>query len=133
MSKTLTFIQPNGLDEVNPKPEFIKKLIFDRGDEYWQPSAGDAAFWYDENGDRKADLIVVGKEPYGFRLEYVSYLNDDDSVLLSEEVGEETVVAQIGGNKTSFPKNHFVPKELAWNAIEYFLKTGKKLESLYLS
>ena len=130
MSNAITFIEPNGLDVTNPEPNLIEEAIYNKGDKYWQSNAGDAAFWFDEDDQRKADLVVVSKEPYGFRLEYQSYVNDADYVLIDGDNSSETIIAIVGGNETSFPRNQFVPKDTAWSAISHFMKTGEPLESL---
>lgn len=130
MSKTITFIQPDGLDIENPSPDFVREVIYNEGNAYWQSNAGDAAFWFDENDERKADLIVVGKDPEGFRLEYQSYADDGDYVLTNEAPSNEEVTVYVGGNRTNYWKNQFVSKETAWKAIEHFTQTGERLQGL---
>lgn len=55
--------------------------------------------------------------------------NYSDELIQSLRYGEltnETVEAVIGGNPDLYFREYFVPKEIAWQAIEYFLKTGER-------
>jgi hypothetical protein len=124
--KHITFIAPDGVDRIAPSPEELRELVLNRGDDYWQADAGDAAIWYDREDGSRSRLILVEDERHGFFLLYEAPDGDGGYLCpVEEQATDETVTVYTGGEPMEVEARRFVSKEKAWEAVEYFLQTGE--------
>jgi hypothetical protein len=115
----------------NPTLAEMREFIFQQGDDFWEIGSGSASLYSYKNGEKSSYLYLKGLEEYGFMVDFS--VNDSNAPMFSLRHGEhtgETVEATIGGNPNLYYREHFVPKEMAWEAIEYFLKTGDRKPDL---
>lgn len=129
--KKVLFDSPLGDGEENPDSQWLKKLMFARGNDFWDVGSGQAALNYYHDEEQTAYLHLKGLEECGFMLDH-RYKDRDDRIhtlRFSDHTGE-TVTAVIGGNPAEYYREYFVPRETAWEAIEYFLQTGKRKANL---
>jgi hypothetical protein len=110
---------------------WLKARVLNGSDEFWEGATGDCGLSYAQSGVTTSSLGLVGRTAYGFMLDH-SYAeaNERTHTLRHGEHTGETVEAAIGGNPNLYYREHFVPKEIAWEAIEYFLKTGDRKPDL---
>ncbi len=111
--------------------DWLKERILNGDDEFWEGATGDCGLSYTQNVVTVASLGLVGRSASGFMLDH-SYSGDNErthTLCYGEHTGE-TVEASIGGNPNLYYREHFVPKEIAWEAIEYFLQTGDRKPDL---
>ena len=126
----IIFIDPMGDDHKNPDPDWLKELIFNRGDDFWDVGSQDAALDFDERDYPKAHVHLKGLED-SFMIKH-KYRGDNErlhSLRFGEHAGE-TVEASIGGQPQLYYREYFVPKEVAWEAVDYFLRTGDRKPDL---
>ena len=125
------FRAPSGESHENPAREWLKELIFDRGDDFWDVETGEAVVEYREDGRRKSKLLLTGLEEYGFMLHHYFASGDErELVLTSGEPTGEVVEAVIGGEPVPCRREYFVPRETAWEAVAHFLQTGERKAGL---
>lgn len=131
MMTKITFDSPLGDGEENPDPSWMRKLIFARGDDFWDVGSGQAVLNYYQDDEQTSYLHLKGLEEYGFMIDH-RYKTKDDRIhtLRGGERTGETVTAHIGGEPAEYYREYFVGRETAWEAIEYFLQTGKRRADL---
>jgi hypothetical protein len=115
----------------NPTLETMRGFIFEQGDDFWDMGSGSGAIEFYQNNEEISFIHLKGLEEYGFMIDH-KFIGDKKgyvSLRHGEHTGE-TVEATIGGNPNLYYREHFVPKEMAWEAIEYFLKTGDRKPDL---
>jgi hypothetical protein len=116
----------------NPSPDWLKSLIYNRGDDFWDVGAGDTGIDFYLNGEQKAHINLKGIERYGFMVNH-EYCGEAGPyrVLTTGEQTDEVVKAVVGGEPHPCFRKYFVPKETAWEAIEHFLHTGERKKDLH--
>lgn len=128
MAVKITFDDSFGGQETLTDFKWLKGKVFDGDDSFWEGATGQTALSYG-NGKVGASLILTGREKYGFMVDHRYSGERTQSLRYGEHTGE-MVEAAIGGNPDFYFKEYFAPKEVAWQAIEYFLKTGERDPSL---
>ena len=115
----------------NPDPEWLKKLVFERGESFWSIGSGTAAIHFEEDGKKKAELWIMFSKKHGFIVKY-SLPGPEGLLTLvtTKERSGKTGKAHLGGQMDAYYIENFVPRETAWEAIEYFLETGEMKPSL---
>jgi hypothetical protein len=105
--------------------EWLKDKVFNGVDEFWEGATGDCALGFADNKDYGSTMTLIGREEFGFMIDHRYSRNDEliQSLRYGKHTGE-TVTAEIGGNPDPYFKEYCMPKETAWEVIEYFLKTG---------
>ena len=106
----------------------IKRDIIDNFDTYWMQGSGDGYIEY-FNNDKKISMLMLGPNiEHGLYLHYIDCVNNMDLLSLYDEtkldeVAEtaEEIYASIG---------LFLPKNKAWEGIQYFIKTGNPISSI---
>jgi hypothetical protein len=131
MIKT-TFATPAGDDFENLSSENAKEFIFNHGDEFWQVGCAEAGIVFYENDKKQSMIYLSGIEKYGFRVEHT--FNNDNESLFSIKIGNHTgnmiEMMNSSGEDAEYYKEYIVPKEVALEAVEYFLKTGERNPNL---
>jgi hypothetical protein len=106
--------------------EWLKDKVFNGDDVFWEGLTGSCALSFD---DKKviSSLMLIGREEFGFMINHRYSQNNERTVSLryGEHTGE-TVIAEIGGNPDHYFKEYCMSKEIAWEVINYFLKTGER-------
>ena len=132
--KKIILSNPIDKDYINPSAEVIEEVIFQRSRDYWKSGYPEIMidFFDNDNEDEKSYLLVNGLDKYGYRIEHkYSDLKEKTFSLSFGEFTEETVEAMNSvGESEKYFRQYFVPKEIAWQAIEFFLKTGERDPSL---
>jgi hypothetical protein len=105
--------------------EWLKNKVFNGGDEFWEGLTGSCALSF-MSEKIKSSIGLIGRESFGFMLDYSSVNTERTLSLRYGEHTGETVTAEIGGNPDPYFKEYCMPKEVAWEVIEYFLKTGEQ-------
>lgn len=129
MASEIYFDDSHGGQEKLPSLEWLKDKVFNADDAFWVGSMGMCSLSYLVDGSFKSGIDLIGREDFGFMIDH-NYLNElVESLRFGERTGE-VVEAYKGGNPNLYFKEYFVPKEIAWQAIEYFLETGERDPSL---
>jgi len=116
------FSPPNGDFVINPDMAWLKNLVLKEGPEYWNAGAGQASIKYDK-GKRSPQLLIIFEKSLGFFLEYI----DAKSVYyvsLGKGDFAHAVTVHICGEPLLLPSTFFIPRRLAWIAVEEFCRAG---------
>jgi len=127
---TTRFRDARGDVYANPDREFFKQMILDGGDAVWAVGSGGASIVCWKDGEPCAEVMLIGCEAHGFFIRHLHVDDEYDRTLVAGEHTGETVEAIVGGSEMRFWRETFVPKEMAWEAIEHFLSTGQRKQSL---
>lgn len=101
------------------KPEMIGDF-----ENYWAPGSGDGLIeYYDESGNKTASLIIETNVDCGIYLHYMDNVSDEDLLSLYDETDLSVVVE--GADEIYASRGLFLPLELAWEGICYFVSYGK--------
>lgn len=117
------FRNPEADENVITDLPAMKKEVIDNFNEFWMQGSGDGyiEFWVDE---KKVSMLMLGPNlEYGLYLHYISCTENIDLLSLYDanrldlvaETADE-IYASIG---------LFLPKEDAWEGIQYFVETGQ--------
>ena len=110
--------------------EWLKERIFNGDDNFWEGVTGDCGLNYSDGWTSSA-LALIGREKFGFMLEYSNFeTNENAYTLRGDECGQQIVEVETAGEPKNYYKKYFVPKEVAWQAIKYFLTMGERDPSL---
>ena len=128
MASRTIFRSPEGNDYEITDLIALKKEVIDDFDNYWMQGSGDGYIEYYID-DKLVSLLMLGPNiEYGLYLHYVDLVDNVDLLSLYDksrldEVAEtaDEIYASIG---------LFLPKERAWEGIQYFVETGKLLSSI---
>jgi hypothetical protein len=104
--------------------EWLKDKVFNGDDVFWEGLTGNCALSYIKSDIGFAWLDIIGREEFGFMINHNFVDEKRQYVRYGEENSKETVIAETGGEPTTYYKKYCMPKETAWEVIEYFLKTG---------
>lgn len=126
----VVFTDGMGSEHVNPTDQWLRDRVFNGDDAFWEGSSGDALLLFEESDGPKASINIVGRNRYGFKLSHGLTHEHDTYMLVHGNKGAEVATVFVGGNPIKFWRYSFVPKELAWEAIEYFLRTGDRKNGL---
>ena len=129
MRNEIYFGDSMGGSELLTNAGWLKDKVFNGDDLFWEGATGMCALSYLVNGEFRSGIDLIGRQNYGFMIDH----NFSDELIKSLRYGEhtgETIEAIKGGEPNLYFKEYFVPKEIAWQAIEYFLKTGERNPSL---
>jgi hypothetical protein len=109
---------------------WLKDKVFNEGNDFWEGASGQTALSY-RDSNISSSMFLIGRETHGFMVDHrYSKVNERTYSLKFDEHTGETIEAYTGGNPDLYFKEYFVPKEIAWQAIEYFLETGERDPSL---
>jgi hypothetical protein len=105
----------------------VKKAVLERGDEFWDGEQGSCGIAYIVEGvDGAARLDIIAREEFGFILTYFP-AGGTHAVLLSTGVKDDRIVNPVvGGDYYPHFREYCVPRKMAWQAIDHFMKTGEK-------
>ena len=127
----IIFRDPTGEWHEDPDVSWIKRAVTSLGSEFWETGSGEAAIDFYEDERRSAVLYLKAREKYGFVVDYDREGSDEGYfVLRNGDHTGETVEAVVGGDQVSYWREHFVPPEIAWQAVEHFLQTGERNHAL---
>lgn len=126
----IIFFDSMGTNEKLPSAEWLKDKVFNGGDSFWEGATGECAISF-ANDLIAGTMILIGRENNGFLISHRYSQNDElFQTLRSGDHTGETVEAETGGNLDLYFKEYFVPKKIAWQAIEHFIKTGERHPNL---
>ncbi len=128
MANKVIFRNPNG-DKCEIADLIAMKLdIIEDFDNYWMQGSGDGYIEFFEDEINISTLMLGPNIKYGLYLHFIDNVKKIDLLSLSNEnklneVAEtaDEIYASIG---------LFLPKEKAWEGIQYFVETGKPLASI---
>jgi len=124
VANEIIFFDSMGSNEKLPSVEWLKDNVFNGGDDFWKGATGECTLSYTDEL-MTATMGLVRRDKHGFMIYHRFSRNDElyQSLRYGKHSGE-TVEAETGGNNDLYFKEYFVPKDIAWQAIEYFLRTG---------
>ena len=129
MNKTLKFCEPpNGRVILDPHISFLKQLVLEGGGDYWNAGSGESTTVYSHDG-KQSRLTLMLHEPLGFYLEHVDVDGQHFSSLGPPDAKGRAKV-YVCGEPMFIPVSCFVPRELAWAALQSFCKTGGRSKSI---
>ena len=100
----------------NPNDDFIRSIVFEKGEDYWKQGSGDSCLEV-EGCDEW--LIFFYDEPYGFFI----MRHQDYLVPMNKNVEIETVEHLVGGEPMKVPSCSYVDRGLAYRIINEFTTT----------
>jgi hypothetical protein len=134
------FVPPTGAMLRNPTKKFLKDLIFNKPEAYWNQGTGCGDLLTSDNilvspggtvnytpNTRGIGLRL--KEPFGFLLLF-SRLGEEEEVAIRSKDYSQITSVNLGGGPWKIPTAFFVSKDLAWKAVEDFLDTGERSKGL---
>jgi len=118
------FSPPEGEFVKNPKLEWLKGLILNKGESYWNAGAGQGSLTRKQNGSNVQLTITLAPD----HVFYLEYIDRDDTYFVSigEGTFEETITVEVGGDPLLLPTAFLISKELACAAVVEFCKTGQR-------
>lgn len=126
--KKVIFHDPEGNELLITDMSALKRDVIDNFDIFWMQGSGDGYIEYFVE-DKKVSTLMLGPNiEYGLYLHYIDEvervdllsLNDEENLNEVAETADE-IYASIG---------LFLPKEEAWEGIQFFVETGKPLQSI---
>lgn len=113
---------PIETEKQNPSLEYIRDIIFNRGEKYWKQGGGDSCIEIDGIEER---LIFFYDEPYGFLvMRHPDYL-----VPIDRSISIKTVEHMVGGEPMRIPTCSYISREKAFEIINNFIN-NKNIEEL---
>ncbi|MCY8093427.1 hypothetical protein [Bacillus haynesii] len=100
----------------NPNDDFIRSIIFEKGEDYWKQGSGDSCFEVEGCAEW---LIFFYDEPYGFFI----MRHPDYLVPMNKNVEIETVEHLVGGEPMKVPSCSYVDRDSAYRIINEFITT----------
>ena len=130
--KKVTYSDPMGDLDKNLKPEKLRELVFQQNDNYWQTGCAEATLRVFEDEEKLATVYLSGIKQHGFKVEHKYEDNNERTYILKvgEHTGKTVEMMNPAGEDGFYFREYFAPKEIAWQAINYFLKTGERDPSL---
>jgi hypothetical protein len=116
------FSPPDGEIIQNPQLDWLKDLILNKGEDYWNAGAGQASLKRHENG-ATIELLLTLEPSQGFYLEYIDPQNVY-YVSLGEGTFDKTVTVYVGGDPVLLPTAFFISRKLALAAVEELCSSG---------
>lgn len=109
----------------------VKKAVFEKGDDFWEGSGGACTIYVEKEGVKGgAKMNIVAREEFGFIIS-LRLAGQDHSMMLSTGVKDDHIVyPEVSGELDPNFREYCVSKETAWQAIDYFMKTGERNPSL---
>ena len=105
---------PIGQPIKNPDDDFIKDIIFNKGEDYWKQGSGDSCI---EVQGCDEWLIFFYDKPYGFFImrhpDYLVIINDNIEIKAVEHI--------IEGEPMKVPTCSYVNRELTYSIIKEFI------------
>ncbi len=130
MASRIYFDDSIGGQELLTDFNWLKDKVFNGKNDFWEGATGMCGLSYGD-GKVAGSLTLIGREYYGFMINHrYQRINERSLSLKFGEHSGETIEAETGGNPDLYFKEYFVPKEIAWQAVEYFLRTGERDPSL---
>lgn len=116
---------------INPDIDWLKNLVFKKGEGFWSIGSGSAGFGFlGKDGEEPNSLWTMFSKKNGFILRYSTRPEGQWTLVTGKERSGKTGKAHLGGQMDAYYIENFVPRETAWEAIEYFLETGEMKPSL---
>jgi len=128
--RKITFVDAFGNWHEDPDPAWLKDLVFNKSDDFWEGATGDASLSYDQDSVPKSGMTLVGRAQHGFMIDHNYNDGEPTCSLVAGQHTGDIVEVFIGGEPTRFWREYFVPKDMAWKAIEYFLESGDRNQRL---
>ncbi len=128
MAIKVIFTNPEGDKKEITDLNEMKTEVIDDFDNYWMQGSGDGYIDFIEDERNVSTLMLGPNIQYGLYLHFIDNIKKIHLLSLNNknqlnEVAEtaDEIYASIG---------LFLPKEKAWDGIEYFIETGKPLSSI---
>jgi hypothetical protein len=116
------FSPPNGDFLTSPDMAWLKHLVLKEGPDYWNAGAGQAAIWFGK-GKRRPELDLTFDKSFGFSLQHID-AKSVHYVSLGKGDFAHAVTVYVCGDPLVLPSAFFIPRRLAWIAVEEFCRTG---------
>lgn len=126
----LTFIAPSGTEITNPDPEIISERLIDAGPVYWETGSGDAALRRKVGPNVVSELIIVVRDAAGVFLQFIDPKTSLEFVLCDPNAEDKQIVIQHAGDPWELPKRFFVTREVANQAVKWFIAHGDRAPDL---
>jgi len=126
----LTFIAPSGDEITNPDPEIISERLIEAGPVYWEAGSGDAALRRKVGPNVDSELIIVLRDNAGVFLQFIDPKTSLEFVLCDPNVEDEQIVILHAGDPWELPKRFFVTREVANQAVKWFIAHGDRSPDL---
>lgn len=130
--KKCIFHTPDGDELSLTDISYLKPKMIGDFNNYWSIGSGDGLMeYYDESGNNTSSLIIETNTDCGIYLHYmenISYKDRKDLLSLYDET-ELSVVVE-GADEIYASKGLFLPLELAWEGICYFVSYGKPFSKI---
>jgi hypothetical protein len=124
--KNLTFIAPSGVETLNPNPEIISACLMAAGPAYWESGSGDAALRLLIRSKVIAELIILVRDGFGVFVQFIDVNTSQEFVLFDSNAVDEQIVIQHAGDPWELPRRFFVKRELADQAVRWFIAHGER-------
>lgn len=98
----------------NPTEDFLKDIVFNKGEEYWKMGSGDSCIEIQKSDER---LVFFYDEPYGFFI----MRHPDYFVIYDKSIEIKTVEHRIGGEPMQIPTCSYVDREKAYAIISDYI------------
>lgn len=123
---SLTFIAPSGEEILNPDPDTISASVMTSGPAYWEAGSGDAALRLKVGNKVSAELIIMVRDRLGVFVQFVDPKTSQEFVLCDSNAGDEEIIIQHAGDPWELPRRFFVKRELANQAVRWFIAHGER-------
>lgn len=125
----IVYISPDGKVVRNPVVSTMQTLITNPPPGYWLSGCGAASIEFEDTASRHC-LLLLPNANYGIYLKYIVFKNGvaSETWLSLQDCNMLTKVCECSEWYASI--GLFLPKDIAWLAIEEFLKTGKRSEEV---
>ncbi|AYJ88965.1 hypothetical protein CS953_04290 [Bacillus safensis] len=111
---------PTGAPVKNPGEEFMKRIFFQEGEEYWKQGNGESFIEIEEDWECES-LVFFYTEPYGFFImRYPDFLVPFQKV---EKV--ETIEHFVARSPLNVPSCSYVDRNQAYQIVQQFLDDKK--------
>jgi hypothetical protein len=127
---TLTYQNPEGEEVLEPGPEELRAIIDEQGSEYYANSG--AAGLYGTARDSRGVVVYSAhntpflswflEEPFGFHFSFCPP-KGPRQLTYDGSGPRPRVMHYMGGEPMYLPWGCFVPRELAWEVVQEFLRT----------
>ncbi|MGH2375001.1 MAG: Imm1 family immunity protein [bacterium] len=128
MADEVLFVAPNGKETRGANFEELRRLLLEKGPEYWEGGSGDAGLQFYSDGQELAEMILMVREPYGVFVQHLWVKDLKEYVVQRQNGTEEDVTIVHCGDPWTLPRKFFVSRDDALKALETFFGDGARDE-----
>lgn len=116
---TVRYSSPSGVQESEVRVDALREAVLHRRSDYWSIGSCTGGLFRNSSEASEA-LVIMANDDAGFFLDYHSDARSFAAVSPTPEEG--TVPVYPGGDEIRVPRKNFLQPELAWAAIEEFIR-----------